>query len=154
MKLAVRPSTMHEANAFVAQHHRHSKPVRGCKFALAAVLGEDLMGVVVVGRTVARHLHAEDVAEVTRCCVKDGAPKGTGSFLYGAARRAWNAMGGIKLVTYTLDAENGATLRGAGWVPEAKTAVRKPGLGAWTGKDRDRNWNELYGMPKIRWGTP
>lgn len=29
------PITLREANAFVERHHRHHKPVTGCKFAVA-----------------------------------------------------------------------------------------------------------------------
>jgi len=43
-----------EANAFVAQHHRHHKPVVGHLFSLGAVLHERIVGIVIVGRPVSR----------------------------------------------------------------------------------------------------
>lgn len=150
MKLRVQPTTRDEANAFVAQHHRHNKPVKGCRFALEARLGDEVVGVAIVGRTVARLLHSPVVAEVTRVAVKDGAPKGTGSFLYGACRRVWQAMGGFRLITYTLDEESGSTLRGAGWEPVAKLPARAPGRN-WNSASREREWDPVYGKPKVRW---
>jgi hypothetical protein len=40
MKLAVVPIDFAEANAFVAQHHRHHPPVLGHKFSIAVAEGE------------------------------------------------------------------------------------------------------------------
>lgn len=34
MALTIVPLTFKDANAFVAKHHRHHKPVPGCKFVL------------------------------------------------------------------------------------------------------------------------
>ena len=33
-RLELVPITLREANAFVLQHHRHHKPVRGCRFVV------------------------------------------------------------------------------------------------------------------------
>lgn len=99
-----------------------------------------------VGRPVARALDERGTAEVTRCCVLDDAPKGACSKLYAACFRAWAAMGGTCMVTYTLDRESGASLRGAGWVPEA--SVRP---GSWDRKGRRRRRQPVYGEPKTRW---
>jgi hypothetical protein len=41
-KLAVTPINLDEANAFVAEHHRHHKPVPGAKFCVA-VSEEDVV---------------------------------------------------------------------------------------------------------------
>jgi hypothetical protein len=43
-----------EANEFVSRLHRHHKPVVGHLFSLGAVLGDQLVGVAIVGRPVAR----------------------------------------------------------------------------------------------------
>jgi hypothetical protein len=150
VRLRVQPASLKEANAFVAAHHRHCKPARGHKFSLSALMGDELLGVAIVGRTVARMLHDPMTAEVVRVAVKDGAPKGTGSFLYGACRRVWQTMGGLKLLTYTLDEESGATLRGAGWEPVASVPARAPGRN-WNAEGRPRDWDEIYGKPKTRW---
>lgn len=113
MTLRVRPSTRDEANAFIAANHRHHGRVVGLRFALAALDGDRVCGVVVVGRPVARALDPTTTAEVTRLCT-DGT-RNACSLLYQAARRAWQAMGGVKVVTYTLASEGGASLRAAGW---------------------------------------
>lgn len=54
--LAVVPVTHAEANAFVQREHRHHGPTPGAKFCLAVAAGEDIVGVAIVGRPVARHL--------------------------------------------------------------------------------------------------
>ena len=104
-----------EANEFVANFHRHNKPVQGAKFALGASDGQRLIGVAIVGRPVARRLDDGVTAEVTRCCVLDDAPKGACSFLYSRAWRAWQAIGGQRLVTYTLHLQNQVAARRLGF---------------------------------------
>jgi len=112
MKLHLTPVTLAEANAFVAQYHRHRGPVVGAKFCIAASL-QDVVGVVIVGRPVARGLDDGVTIEVNRLCT-DGTPHAC-SMLYGAAWRAAKSLGYTKLVTYTLASEMGASLRAAGW---------------------------------------
>lgn len=95
-------------------------------------------------------------AEVLRVCT-DGKdrrlPNGhtvpVCSTLYARCWRAWQAMGGKRLVTYTLATEPGASLRGAGWrvvgqtepVPEGKGWTTRPG----------REWQAVNGQLKLRW---
>lgn len=109
--LTIVPVALDEAQAFVAQHHRHSQPPVGHKFSLAAAVGEQIVGVAIVGRPVARPLDDGWTLEVLRCCT-DGT-RNACSFLYGAAWRAVRALGYRKLVTYTLQEEGGASLRAA-----------------------------------------
>ena len=103
-----------DANEYVSALHRHHKPVRGHKFSLGA-LGEDddLLGVAIVGRPVARGRDDGKTLEVTRLCT-DGS-RNVCSFLYGAVVRAGRALGYARVGTYTLPEEGGASLRGAGW---------------------------------------
>ena len=76
--------------------------------------GERVVGVAVVGRPTSRVLARDTyTAEVTRCCT-DGA-RNACSMLYAASWRAWRAMGGRRLITYTLATEPGTSLRAAGW---------------------------------------
>lgn len=142
------PVTMREANAFVASHHRHNKPVRGARWAVGASDGGGMVGVALVGRPTARALQDGTTAEVTRCCVIDGAPKGACSFLYAACWRAWRAMGGRRLITYTLTSESGASLRGAGAKLIAQLAARKPE--DWQNRP-GRDWQAVVGQAKFRW---
>lgn len=102
-----------EANAFVAEHHRHLPPVPGHLFAIAAAELGRICGVVIVGRPVARTLDDGVTVEVTRLCT-DGTPHAC-SFLYGAARRAAFALGYKRIGTYILAHEPGTSLQAAGW---------------------------------------
>lgn len=113
MTLRIVPTTLEEANAFVALHHRHHDPVVGHKFSIAAAADSKVVGVVIVGRPVARRLDNGWTLEVNRLCT-DGT-RNACSMLYRAAWRAASAMGYTRLITYTLPEEGGASLRGAGW---------------------------------------
>lgn len=147
IKLQVVAISIKEANSFVLSYHRHNKPTTGGKFAIGASNGERLVGVAIVGMPIARLLMDGGTAEVTRCCVLDDAPKGTCSFLYSRCWRAWSAMGGKKLVTYTLQTEPGASLRGAGWKIVGETPGHSKG---WTNRP-GREWQVLTGQAKFRW---
>lgn len=112
-RLSLVPVTQKEAFAFVERLHRHHNPPRGSKFQLAAAQDGEIVGVVLVGRPVARHADDGWTLEVNRCCT-DGT-RNACSFLYAAAWRATKALGYRRLITYTLPEESGASLRGAGW---------------------------------------
>lgn len=102
-----------DANAFVAELHRHHKPVVGHLFSIGAVLGGRLVGVAIVGRPVARMRDDGKTAEVTRLCT-DGT-RNACSFLYGASARAAFALGFERIGTYILASESGASVKAAGW---------------------------------------
>lgn len=143
------PVTLRAARAFVGAHHRHHRPPQGGLFAVGAsedcCFSDELVGVAIIGRPVARHLADGFTAEVTRLCVIEGAPKNTCSMLYGAAWRACRALGYRRLVTYTLPEEGGASLRGAGW-----KLIGSAGGGSWSRKDRPRV-DEHPTQTKLRW---
>jgi hypothetical protein len=142
--------TVANANDFVKEHHRHSKPVQGHKFSIGAVDDNlDLIGVCIVGRPVARKLDDGLTAEITRLCVLEDAPKNVCSFLYRAAWRAWSAMGGERIVTYILQSENGNSLKGAGFKCVAKSPQWKEGKG-WTTRE-NRSWQKVHSEGKTRW---
>jgi len=127
--LTVTPINLDEANAFVAQHHRHHKPVPGAKFCIAVSEEGVVRGVAIVGRPVARMSDTGFTLEVNRCCT-DGA-RNACSMLYGAAWRAAKALGYLRLITYTLPEEGGASLRASGW-----KCIGERGGGTW---DRPNN---------------
>lgn len=55
--LSLVPIALKTANSFVAEHHRHHKPVVGHKFAIGAQdTNGKIVGVVIVGRPVSRYL--------------------------------------------------------------------------------------------------
>ena len=129
-------------------HHRHNSPPRGARYAIEAVFGGEVVGVVIVGRPVARLLDDGMTCEVIRCCVRAGAPPNTPSYLYGAARRVWQSWGGRKVITYTLESEPGDSLRGAGFAAVAKTKREPKG---WGRKERGRAVSATDGQSKTRW---
>lgn len=68
------PRHLRDANDFVAQHHRHSLPTVGGKFAVGAADDDDkLVGVAVAGPPVARRLDNGLMLEILRVCT-DGTP--------------------------------------------------------------------------------
>jgi hypothetical protein len=144
------PMTQREALEFVANFHRHSLPPRGALFQLGASDGGRLVGVGIAGRPVARALQDSETIEALRCCVLDDAPKGTCSFLYASLWRAGRALGYRRMITYTLAAESGASLRGAGFRIVAELPARTA-ANSWQGPDRSRSWQPVFGQQKLRW---
>ena len=130
--LELQPISLAEAKQFVASHHRHHQPPVGHKYSIAVNNGDDIVGVIIVGRPVARAYDDGWTLEVTRCCCIDGA-RNAASKLYGAARRAAWALGYRRLITYTLPSESGASLRGAGW-----RCIGIRGGGSWDCPSRPR----------------
>lgn len=131
-RLRIVPCELSEANVFVASHHRHHQPVVGHKFSLAVCDDqEQVRGVAIVGRPVARMLDDGMTLEVTRVAT-DGCPNAC-SALYGAARRATFALGYTRLITYTLATEPGTSLIGAGW-----RSLGNAGSGSWDRASRPR----------------
>jgi hypothetical protein len=126
------PLTLREAHVFVDAHHRHHDAPQGGRFAIGAARGEDVVGVVIVGRPVARGNDDGWTAEVTRLCTLPDT-RNACSFLYAAAWRACRAMGFRRLITYILDTEPGTTLRAAGW-----TLIGERGGGSWSCTSRPR----------------
>lgn len=145
MKLTIVPVSLDEANAFVAAHHRHHKPVVGHKFSIGVADGERVRGVAIIGRPVARMLDDGWTLEVNRCCT-DGT-RNACSMLYGAAWRAARALGYRRLLTYTLPFEGGASLRAAGW-----RLIGERGGGNWNTPARPRvDTDELLRGQKCLW---
>lgn len=142
------PCTLKEAIEYVANFHRHNKPPQGGLFAIGASDGAELVGAIIVGRPVARLMQDGGTVEVTRCCVRDGAPLGTNGALYAAAWRAAKAMGWSRLITYTLQTESGASLRGAGWRVVAERKANDPAR--WQSRP-GREWQPVVGQAKLLW---
>lgn len=147
MKLRHGRIELAEANAFVAERHRHHPPVVGHRFSIGAFLGEQLVGVVIVGRPVSRMRDDGLTCEVTRLCT-DGT-KNACSFLYGAAARAAFALGFVRIGTYTLPDEGGASLRASGW-----RLIGERGGGEWTTPSRPRKTAKHPTSTKLLWELP
>lgn len=152
----LRPVTLREANDFVENFHRHNgRTARdGGKFAIGVESDGMLIGVAIVGNPLSATFMDGYTAEVLRVCVNDRQDKpqcGSCSMLYQACWRAWRAMGGTRLVTYTLKTESGSSLRGAGWSIVGET---KPVADGWRKNDhlnKRREWSPVMGQQKLRW---
>ena len=140
--MELQPITYKEASEFIRRHHRHHLPPQGWKFGIAVNDGERVVGVITVGRPVARNLDDGWTLEVTRSCT-DGT-RNANSKLYGAARRATFALGYKRLITYTLLEEPGTSLRAAGW-----REIGKAGGGTWNRRGRPRIDTHPVGQKRL-----
>jgi hypothetical protein len=129
--LDLQPINFDEACEFISRHHRHHLPPVGWKFGIAVNDGAKVVGVVTVGRPVARMLDNGYTLEVTRCCT-DGTPNAA-SMLYSAAWRATRALGYKRLITYVLSSELGTSVKAAGW-----KVIGAAGGGSWNVPSRPR----------------
>lgn len=146
MRYHVIPLELAEANALVAQWHRHHKPSQGHRFSLGVVDGDGVLhGAAIVGRPVARLAGSpRDVLEVVRL-VTDGT-ENCCSVLYAAAARAGKAMGYKRIQTYILDEERGTSLIAAGWTDEGEA-----GGGQWKHTDGKARRTDQPITQKRRW---
>lgn len=129
--LRVVPLELAEANAFVAAHHRHHKPVRGHRFSIGAVSGDALVGVAIAGRPVARGWNKRRCIEVLRLCATG--TKNVCSLLYSAVARAAAALGFEVVLSYIFASEHGTSLKASGWESAHKVKAR-----AWSCQSRPR----------------
>jgi hypothetical protein len=146
VNLEVCPITITEANGFVEEHHRHSKKTQGGRFAIGAIFNNQLVAVAIVARLVARRADDRYTAEIRRLCACPEAPKNACSFLYARCWRIWQQMGGTRMITFTLQSESGASLRGAGW---KITGINK--AQTWDVPSRSRDTQDVYFQDKFRW---
>ncbi len=133
VNLSAVPLKFEDAAGFVSRLHRHHTPPVGHKFSIGALLGETLVGVVIVGRPVSRMRDDGLTLEVTRLCT-DGT-KNAPSFLYGRAAKACFALGYKRIGTYILTTEPGTSLRAAGW-----KLIGQAGGGSWA-RDLKPEWS-------------
>lgn len=100
-RLMAVPLSRKEANEYISQNHRHHGPTQGDKFRIGACDEGKLVGVVQVGRPVARNLDNGKTLEVTRLC-SDGTRE-VCSFLYARAARVAKELGYERIITYILE---------------------------------------------------
>ena len=146
--MKLRPITLREASAFIAEHHRHNKPPRGWKFGIG-LQTDKLVGVATAGRPVARHFDDGLTLEVNRTCT-DGTPNAN-SMLYGAVWRAAKAMGYRRCITYTQADETGASLRAAGWVKVKELPARASWADSSVALREKRDPVGNGGVPRVLW---
>jgi hypothetical protein len=152
--LVLVPVTQAKAKQFIWKHHRHNVPSITAVFCVGLSNGsESLAGVAMCGQPKARMLMDGRTLEVTRVAV-DGT-KNANSMLYGACARAAKALGYLRLVTYTLPEETGASLRAAGWQRDAETVGGN--VENWRRRHGRKGTKDLFGRevipdgPKVRW---
>jgi len=139
------PLTYEQAAQFVDAHHRHHRRPVGHKFSVGVIAADQLVGVAIVGRPVARGYDDGRTLEVNRTCT-DGTPNAN-SMLYGAAWRAAKALGYRRLITYTQTGESGASLRGAGW----RMIGELPPRSGWWTPSRPRDDHGRDGIARTLW---
>ena len=141
--LLIKPIHLREAKEYVKQYHRHNIPPVGGKFAISCYDDERLCGVAMCGRPTARYYGDGSILEIYRNCT-DGTYNAC-SKLYGACLRIAKNMGYKKVITYTLQSENGASLKASGFVFEKEAGGKE-----WTG-ERKRNYYISPDEMKSRW---
>lgn len=151
MSLRIVPASIRDAKRFVGRHHRHNRPPQGGLFAVGVQCDEELVGVGIAGRPVARKLDDGLTAEIVRVAT-DGR-RNACSMIYGALRRAADALGYRRLVTYTLSSEPGSSLGAAGFTRDADV----PAAATWSRPSRPRVQTDLFDQStrpaeaKVRW---
>lgn len=143
MKLQIWPIHLKAAGEFVKKYHRHNVPPVGGKFAVACYCDSSLCGVAICGRPVSRYLDNGKTLEIYRNCT-DGT-RNACSKLYGACIRIAREMGYRKVITYTLEHENGASLKAANF-----NLSGSAGGTEWTGS-RKRSYYVSPKELKNRW---
>jgi hypothetical protein len=112
-KLDVLPVTRREVREFIAERQWH--PVRpGALFRLGVAAGEDLVGVVVVGKPQVHVSRDRRTAEVLRICVECDRP-GALPLLYRAVGQTAAGMGYRQLIIYGGHGAGAEGLTQAGW---------------------------------------
>lgn len=107
------PLTLKEARRYVADHHRHNEPPVGHRFSIGLQRDGVLVGVVVAGHPIARKADDGRTLELVRLTTEGD--RNACSRLYSAACRAAFAMGYLRVITYTLETEPGASLLASGF---------------------------------------
>ena len=139
-----------DAKDFVNAYHEHLDAPPGWRFGKAVINGQTVVGVIWVGRAVARSYNKDTVTEVNRCAVRRDIPaalrRNACSMLYGWASREAEKRGFSDIITYTLaEEETGVTLKAAGWECEGEA-----GGGSWNSPSRPRV-DKGPTVLKVRW---
>ncbi len=141
--MRIAPITFREASEYINEKHRHHRATIGCKFCIS-VVGDDgqIHGVAVCGRPVGRYLDDGLTIEINRVCT-DGT-RNVCSMLYGACCRIAREMGYELAITYTLQSEDGASLKASNFKCDGEAGGKH-----WTGT-RNRG-QDIPAEMKTRW---
>jgi hypothetical protein len=147
MKLTLVPVTLTDAKRLVNSHHSHNEMTerQTWKFGTGIAVDGELVGVAMVGRPTGRGLDQYLDVEITRVCITErGRYRNAASMLYGAACRMAAAGGYRTAYTYTLEEEDAASVRAAGFVLDAELEERE----TWSSPSRPRYEETLFGPRK------
>lgn len=144
------PINLSTAKKFINDYHRHNVAPIGWKFGIGLKCKDKLIGVICVGRPIARSLDNGITAEVIRSCVLDNYPNAN-SMLYGAAWRACKAMGYKKMITYTQQDETGSSLKAIGMINIKNLKPRGDWADASKSRPRVKPIKETSNISRIRW---
>ncbi len=125
MNYAIAPVTGKEAIRWVAEVHRHLPKLQGALAAVSVEWAGFRVGVATLGNP-ARVWQGTGRVVITRCAVVEGLPGVVGrdgrehaspacTMLYGRACRIAAALGYREIWSYTLEHEDGQSLRAAGF---------------------------------------
>lgn len=143
MALRIIPLDLKEANAAVAQWHRHHKPAVGHRFSLGAIDNDGkLVGAAIASRPIARKSDQKFILEITRVAT-DGT-RNACSILLGAAAKAAKCMGYSLIQTTTLQRESGSSLKAVGWQSKASDVDGA----AWMSRERNVDCAAEF---KVKW---
>lgn len=155
MRLELIPITLTDARRLVNGYHDHNEAPEGWKFGTSIACDGERIGAAMVGRPTGRGLDQHQDVEITRLVITEkGRYKNAASMLYGAACRMAAAGGYRDAYTYTLQEEDAASVRAAGFVLDAVLDAREQ---AEWGSSRPRYEETLLGPrkrpdePKYRW---
>lgn len=113
-----KPIKWQVSQAFIAKHHRHSKPLKRHKFSIGmydySTRDISLIGVVTVDNCSSTWSKLYDHAEIRRLCVLPDIPN-LASKLLRLATNACVSMGMQKIVSYTRMHESGSSLQAVGY---------------------------------------
>ena len=110
MKQKIKSIKQSIAKEFVREHHRHNPPPAGWRFGAGIWNWNRLIGVVMVGRPVARLIDHETTLEVNRLCIDDtinsDLTRHACSQAYAWTAREGRKRGFNKIITYTLSTDH------------------------------------------------
>jgi hypothetical protein len=144
LQLSTEPVPWNVAQTFVNVVHRHHSAPVGHIFSIGVYAGEDLVGVAVCGRPVARMLDDGKTLEVTR--VASVGYRNAVSKLLSAVRKEAAKRSFTRVITYTLASlDSGSSLKASGF-----TACGASAGGQWSRVGRTRSDTHPTGK-KQRW---
>ena len=150
------PVTLGAANRFVELHHRHHGPVLRALWSVGVEPADAprdrdrsaLVAVGIVSLPVSRMLNDGATVEVRRIAVPEAAAiPNLCSIIYGRLIRAAGALGWDRVVTYTSNGEDGASLRAAGFAPVAAVHNRGKPWSSTRSEPQRRRFREQIALP-------